>query len=496
LVGISKRFGSVQANQGIDLDIYPGRIHALLGENGAGKSTLMSILAGRLQPDSGLIVVDGQKRFFKSTADAIAAGIGMVYQHFTLVDQLDVTENILLGQEQGVWLNRRKMIRRVHALAERYGLQVDPERKIFRLSMGERQRVEILKLLHRQSRVLILDEPTAVLTPDETQQLFVALRQMTRQGKAIVFISHKLTEVMQVSDGVAILRRGRIIDQVPTAEIRSRRELARRMVGRDVVLDVSREPVEPRQRVLRVEGLSSERLSDIQLSVRQGEIVSIVGVAGNGQQPLVETICGLLEPREGRVTILGLPWHRFFQGPPIEGLSYIPEDRQGLATCRELHLIDNFLLTTRRLFSRGVWLRRSGAVQQTKDLIDQFAITPPLPKVLARQLSGGNLQKMVLAREFFRRPRLIVAEQPTQGLDIQATEEVWKLLLNARRKAGILIVTGDLAEARALSDRIAVIFDGRLVDTFSANDPAKLDMIGSMMAGLTIGGNDAKRASN
>ena len=485
LENISKSFGAVQANKKINLDIYSGKIKALLGENGAGKSTLMSILAGQLQPDSGRILIKGKPFAFSSTKAAISAGIGMVYQHFMLIDAMTVAENILLGQDERFFLNPKKMKRIVKDLADRYELDIDPSARISNLSMGEKQRVEILKLLYRQSQFLIFDEPTAVLTPPETAHLFDALRQMANQGKAIVFISHKLDEVLEIADEIAVLRHGQVVDTLDAVDVSSKSELARLMVGREIMLQIEKQPMEPKQMVLRVEGLSNNLLENINLEVRQGEILGIVGVSGNGQKPLVETICGLQPPEKGDVFILGQPWNRFFiQRPWDGGLSYIPEDRQGLAVCLGLDLLDNFLLTTREGFSSGPWLRKGKAEIKAKELIASFGVKPGNVRVLARQLSGGNLQKMVLAREFYRKPRLIVAEQPTQGLDIAATGDVWNLLLKAREKTGVLLITGDLSEALTLSDRIAVMFEGRIMDTFSASDTEKIRQIGLMMAGI------------
>ena len=485
LQAISKAFGPVRANQDISLDIHAGRTLVLLGENGAGKSTLMSILAGRLQPDSGTIFVDGKPTAIQSTQRAHMLGIGMVYQHFMLVDAMTVTENVLLGQREGFWLPLKKLRQKVAGLAEQYGLQVDPDARVADLSMGERQRVEILKLLYRESRILIFDEPTTVLTPNEAGQLFEALKKMAAQGKAILFISHKLDEVMQLADDIAILRKGRVTGQMPAHQVTSKADLAMQMVGREVLLQVNRQPMEPRQTVLRVHGLSGNGLKHIDLQVRQGEIVGLVGVAGNGQKALVETICGLRRPLSGTLTILGRQWREFNARQTWDGnLSYVPEDRRGLATCLDMDLVDNFLLTTRQGFSRGPWLDRRRALDKTADLIQEFDVQPPAPGNLARRLSGGNLQKLVLAREFFRRPRLIVAEQPTQGLDIGAMEAIWQVLLKARERAGILLITGDLTEALMLSDRIAVIFEGRIMDTFDADDREKIDNIGLLMAGV------------
>ncbi len=484
LDGISKAFGPVQANQDISLAFRAGKIKSLLGENGAGKSTLMSILAGRLQPDKGRILVEGQPARFRTAQDAINVGIGMVYQHFMLVEAMTVAENIFLGYPGPPLLKPSVMEDRVAALAEQVSLTIDPRARVSTLSMGEKQRVEILKLLFRENRILIFDEPTAVLTPQEADQLFEALRQLAAQHKAIVFISHKLDEVMALSDEIAVLHKGRVVADTAATTIQSKAELAQLMVGREVILQVARDPFEARQRVLRISGLDDGELQDIHLELRQGEILGLVGVAGNGQKPLVETVCGLKPPMSGTVRIMGQDWHRFFKGRRWDGnLAYIPEDRQGLATCRDLSLTDNLLLTTRHGFAVGPWLQHRKAENKMAELSTSFNIVPPNPRLMARQLSGGNLQKMVIAREFFRRPRLIVAEQPTQGLDIAATEEVWRLLLKARERAGILLVTGDLSEALALADRVAVMFEGRIVDTFPAEDQEKIKRIGLMMAG-------------
>jgi len=485
LSGISKSFGDVHANSNVTLDIEEGKILALLGENGAGKSTLMSILAGQLQPDTGSIYRQGEKIVLDTTEKAIACGIGMVYQHFKLVKELTVTENIFLGTKGSFWLNWKKMQAEVSSLAEQYGMQIDPTARISELSMGERQQVEILKLLHRQSSILIFDEPTAVLTPKEADTLFVTMQKMISKGKGIVFISHKLEEVMAIADNIAILRRGKVVDTVATKDVASTAELAGRMVGREVLLEVNRVPMEPRQVVLKVTSLSDDVLDDIDLELRQGEIFGLVGVAGNGQKNLVETVCGLRRPKEDSVKILGAGWKKFFSNMRWDNaLSYIPEDRQGLATCQGLDLLDNFLLTTRGGFTKGPWLLREDAREKASHLMEEFDIRPPNLSAFAWQLSGGNLQKMVLAREFYRKPRLIVAEQPTQGLDIAAAEDIWNLLLKAREAAGILLVTGDLSEALALSDRIGVMYNGRLVDCFYSDDKDKVARIPEMMAGL------------
>jgi simple sugar transport system ATP-binding protein len=485
LSGVTKRFGRTVANDAISLDILPGRIKALLGENGAGKSTLMAMLAGRFKPDAGHIEVAGERVDFSSPRQAIAAGIGMVYQHFMLVENMTVAENVLLGQEGGFALSPRAMRSTVGELAGRFGLALDPGARVGDLSMGERQRVEILKLLYRESRVLIFDEPTAVLTPPEAEALFAALRTMSAQGKAVVFISHKLEEVLAVADEIAILRQGRIEGEFAAGEVQSPAELARRMVGRDVVLDIPREAVEPGRVVLDVRELSGNGLDGVTMSLRQGEILAVVGVAGNGQQQLVETICGLSRPVRGQVNLLGHPWEAFYRHHDWDGaLAWVPEDRAGLATCRNLDLTDNLLLTTREGFSHGIWLDRARAREATRGIVSEHNVQPGRIGLAAWQLSGGNLQKFVLGRELMRRPRLLVAEQPTQGLDIAATEAVWRRLLDARGSTGVLLVTGDLSEALALADRVAVFFRGRVMGLFPTSDAAQVERIGQLMAGL------------
>lgn len=485
LQGISKSFGPIHANRHIDLRIHAGRIKAILGENGAGKSTLMAILSGLLQPDRGRIYVAGRPVRFSSTRQALNMGVGMVYQHFKLVDTMSVAENLFLSARQGVWLSPGKMVAATHRLAARYKLEVDPTARVADLSMGERQRIEILKLLKLQSRVLIFDEPTAVLTPLESQQLFKALKEMRRQGKAIVFISHKLDEVMEIADEIAILRRGRIVGRLDAGAVASKAELARLMVGREILLNVEKTPCESKQIVLKVEHLSGGGLGDVSLQIRQGEILALVGVAGNGQKVLAETLCGLRPPAAGHVRILGASWKRFYANPASsDTLSYIPEDRQRLATCLGLNMVDNFLLTTRLRFCRGIWLKREQAQTSTRHLVKTFGIQPDNIALPVVQLSGGNLQKLVLAREFYRRPRLIIAEQPTQGLDISATEEIWNLLLKARERAGILLITSDLGEALSLADHLAVMFSGRIVGAFAADDAQNIASIGALMAGI------------
>ena len=486
LVRINKSFGPVRANKDISLTFRPGQIKALLGENGAGKSTLMSMLAGRMQPDSGHIRINGEPVRFRSPKDAHRAGIGMVYQHFMLVDSMTVAENVLLGQEDGFLLSPPAMRAAVAELAAQYRVEIDPAARVGTLSMGERQRVEILKLLRRDSRLLIFDEPTAVLTPTETEQLFTALHRMAALGKSIVFISHKLQEVLDIADEIAILRRGEVVDEFDREHVPDKHTLAARMIGRGVDLAFERPALAPGEEVLEVNHLTLPGLEDISFTLRKGEVLAIAGVAGNGQKELVEVLAGLCAPKKRCVTILGREWHAFYpQAPRVNGMAYIPEDRQGIATCPAMSLVDNLLLTARETFTDGLLISRSAALAATLHLISGYDIRPGDPLAPARSLSGGNLQKLVIGRELLRQPSIIIAENPTQGLDVAATEDVWTRLTEARQQAGILLVTGDMAEALQLADRIAIMYRGRFMDCFPKTDTAKVEAIGLMMAGIT-----------
>ncbi len=485
LEGITKRFGPVAANDGITLDIRAGRVKALLGENGAGKSTLMSILSGVLAPDAGRILVDGYPARLRSPKDALGRGIGMVYQHFTLVESMTVAENVILGQAGGFFLSPRRIRADVSRLAGQYGLALDPDARVSSLSMGEKQRVEIAKLLYRRSRVLIFDEPTAVLTPQEGEVLFTAMRAMARMGKAVVFISHKLQEVLDVADEVAILRRGRVADAFDRAEVPDKTELAGRMLGRTMTAFPPAMPQKTGGIVLETENLSGNGLGGVSFALRRGEILAVAGVAGNGQKELVETVCGLVPPERGSVRILARNWREMYPSVPYPGgLAYIPEDRLRRAVCPAFSLAENFLLTARGVFSRGIWLRRQEAGSAVQGILDEYGVIPADKTAPAGAFSGGNLQKFVAGRELFRNPKVIIAENPTQGLDVAAAEEVWRRLLAARDRAGILLVTGDLTEALTLADRVMVMYQGRVMDIFPRSDEAKVGGIGLLMAGI------------
>ena len=477
LRGITKRFGPVVANDRIDFDLRPGEVHALLGENGAGKSTLMSILYGLYSPDEGEIRVNGEPVVVDSPSRAIDLGIGMVHQHFMLVPVMTVTENIVLGEEptRGVLLDVREGARKVKELSDRYGLAVDPDAVIEQVSVGMQQRVEILKTLYRDARILILDEPTAVLTAQETQELFEVLRALKEDGVSIVFISHKLNEVLEISDRVTVLRRGEKIDTVPT-EGATEESLARLMVGREVLLRVEKKSVKPGEPMLEVEDLhvrdlrGLEAVKGVSLTVRGGEVVAIAGVDGNGQLELVQAIAGVVVPESGRVSIAG----EDVTGEGVRettdaGVAHIPEDRQLCGLVLDFTLAENLALREYRqppISNHGV-LSMSGMTDRARELLKEYDVRGGEPSTLASALSGGNQQKVAVAREVASNPKLLIAHQPTRGLDVGAIEFVHRRLLEERDKGrGILLVSLEFEEVRALADRIVVIYEGQIVAEF------------------------------
>jgi len=477
LRGITKRFGPVVANDRIDFDLRQGEVHALLGENGAGKSTLMSILYGLYSPDEGEILVNGEPAAVDSPSRAIELGIGMVHQHFMLVPVMTVTENIVLGEEptRGVLLDVREGARKVKELSDRYGLAVDPDAVIEHVSVGMQQRVEILKTLYRDARILILDEPTAVLTAQETQELFEVLRALKADGVSIVFISHKLNEVLEISDRVTVLRRGEKIDTVPT-EGATEESLARLMVGRDVLLRVEKKSAKLGDPMLEVEDLhvrdqrGLEAVKGVSLTVRGGEVVAIAGVDGNGQLELVQAIAGVVVPESGRVSIGG----EDVTGEGVRetteaGVAHIPEDRQLCGLVLDFTLAENLALREYRqppISNHGV-LSMGGMNDRARELLKEYDVRGGDPGTLASALSGGNQQKVAVAREVASNPKLLIAHQPTRGLDVGAIEFVHRRLLEERDKGrGILLVSLEFEEVRALADRIVVIYEGQIVAEF------------------------------
>jgi general nucleoside transport system ATP-binding protein len=489
--GIVKRFPGVLANDHADFDLRRGEIHALLGENGAGKSTLMNILAGLYRPDAGTILVHDRLAVFASPRQAIQAGIGMIHQHFMLVPSQSVTENVLLGMDRPRFrLNLAQYERTIAELGERYGLPVDPRAKIWQLSVGEQQRVEILKMLYRGAEVLILDEPTAVLGPQEAEGLFTVLRDMAAGGKSIIFISHKLQEVMALADRVTVLRRGRVTAaDLPTSSS-SQAELARLMVGREVLFFVDKQPQEAGAVVLDIAKLRAENdrglpaLRDISLQVRAGEIVGIAGVAGNGQRELAEVITGLRRAASGQVTLSG----EMISNQPArkairQGVAHVPEDRTHVGSAPSLSITDNLIMKQYSLppIGRGPWLDATAASAFANQLKETYQIRAPSVNIQARLLSGGNLQRLILAREITTQPKCMVAMQPTQGLDVGAIETVHQLLLEQRKQGvAILLISEELDELLALSDRIAVIYEGQIVG--EVND-SNIERIGLLMTG-------------
>ncbi len=492
LRGIVKRFPGVVANDGVDFALSAGEVHALLGENGAGKSTLMNILDGMYQPDSGEILIDGRPVAFRSPRDAIAAGLGMVHQHFTLVASMTVTENILIGLDRPrLRLDLRRHDAEVGRLAEAHGLRIDPRAKVWQLSVGERQRVEILKVLYRGARVLIMDEPTAVLAPQEVDDLFRTLRSMTQGGRSIVFISHKLGEVLSIADRVTVMRRGRVTAKGLPAAGMTQPQLARLMVGREVLESLERTWLPPGDVVLSLEHVEAEgdrgvqALRGVDLQVRSGEIVGIAAVAGNGQSELAEVISGL-RPCRGRVMVSGedianRPVRKAIQ----RGVAHVPEDRTGVGTAPNLSLVDNLIMKRYRAkpIARGWTIDMGAARSAASELKDSYQIAAPSIETQARLLSGGNIQRLILAREIESEPRLLIAVQPTRGLDVGAVESAHRLLME-RRTAGaaIVLISEDLDEILALSDRVAVLFEGRIVGMMEAAD-ADVNRIGLLMTG-------------
>ncbi len=489
--GIVKRFPGVLANDHADFGLRRGEIHALLGENGAGKSTLMNILAGLYRPDAGTILVHDQPAVFASPRQAIQAGIGMIHQHFMLVPSQSVTENVLLGMDRPRFrLNLPQYERTIAELGQRYGLPVDPRAKIWQLSVGEQQRVEILKMLYRGADVLILDEPTAVLGPQEAEGLFAVLRDMAAGGKSIIFISHKLQEVMALADRVTVLRRGRVTAADVQTSGSSPAELARLMVGREVLFFVDKQPQEPGAVVLDIAEVRAENdrglpaLRDFSLQVRAGEIVGIAGVAGNGQRELAEVITGLRRAVSGQVTLNGETISNQPARKAIrQGVAHVPEDRTHVGSAPSLSITDNLIMKqySQVPIGRGPWLDATAAGVFANKLKDAYQISAPSVNIQARLLSGGNLQRLILAREITAQPKLMIAMQPTQGLDVGAIETVHRLLLEQRAQGvAILLISEELDELLALSDRIAVIYEGQIVGEVNDGD---VERIGLLMTG-------------
>lgn len=494
MTGITKQFPGVLANDSIDLELNRGEIHALLGENGAGKTTLMKILYGLYQADSGKIEVRDREVKIDGPAEAIRLGIGMVHQHFMLIPPFTVAENIVLGVEPsqaGLHLDMPKAIRSVEELSDKYGLRVDPTSKIENISVGMQQRVEILKALYRGAEILVLDEPTAVLTPQEVAELAQIMRGLAGQGKSIIFITHKLKEVIAIADRVTVIRRGRVIGTRDTATATTE-ELANMMVGRDVELVVHKKKAEPGAVVLDVSGLCAQSnrklaaLKGVSFQVRAGEILGIAGVEGNGQTELVEALTGLRRATAGRVTLKGEDITNLSPRKIIERkVAHVPEDRQRRGLILDFSLSENMVLGSyhRKPFARGIRLVWGAIRDYARRLIGEFDVRTPGEAVNARSLSGGNQQKVILARELSRDPDLLVIAQPTRGLDVGAIEFVHHRLVEARDAGkAVLLVSLELDEIMSLSDRIAVMYEGEIVGEMPA-EKATEEQLGLLMAG-------------
>ncbi len=495
LRGITKIFPGVLANDNVNLALEQGEIHALLGENGAGKTTLMNILYGLYKPDKGEILIQGEKADIQDPNDAIAHGIGMVHQHFMLIPVMTVTENVMLGVEptrNGIFLDKDKVAKHIREISEQYGLEVDPDTYIKDLPVGIQQRVEIIKVLYRQASILILDEPTAVLTPQEVEGLFKILQTLIDAGKSIIFITHKLKEVMAVADRITVLRLGRTVDTVSPKAV-TLEKLATMMVGREVNLVVRKKPAQPKEPALEVKNLyvRDERknmvVNGVSFDVHKGEVLGMAGVQGNGQTELVYALTGLLPAEAGEMLLLGKAVHHTTPRTIIErGVAHIPEDRQKHGLILSFPIHDNFVLCNYYLppFAKGISLQQDVIISNGEKLVKQFDVRTPSIYVNASTLSGGNQQKVIIGREFSRPIELLIASQPTRGLDVGSIEYIHSRIIEKRGEGtAVLLVSSELDEILALSDRIAVMYRGQIVDIVDASKASK-EYLGLLMAGI------------
>lgn len=494
MVDITKQFPGVLANDKVNLEVNEGEILALLGENGAGKSTLMKQLYGLYKPDSGKILINGEERVFNSPVDAINAGIGMIHQHFMLVSNLTVVENVALGlkSSRGLFLDLDVVEKRILEICETYKLKVDPKAYIWQLAVGEQQRVEIIKALYRGADLLILDEPTAVLTPQEVEEFFVILRKMAEAKHSLIFISHKLNEVIEISDRIVILRDGRSVAEKKNENI-TKTELAEKMVGRPVVLQYEKTPLNQRDIRLKIVNLhvendwGNEKVCGVDLEIHGGEILGLAGVSGNGQPELAQALAGLRKPTQGKIYLNGkdvtdaTPYER-----TLAGQSYIPEERNKDGVIKDFNISENFILEDhdKEPYSKHTFFNFANIARETQKAVDDFAVKTPNLKTFVKNLSGGNVQKLILARELSRNPSVLIAAQPTRGVDIGASEYIHQRLLKQRDQGtATLLISEDLDEIRALSDRIAVIFEGKIMGIVDAAT-ATSEQLGLMMAGI------------
>ncbi len=495
--GITKRFPGVLANDRVNLTLHQGEILALLGENGAGKSTLMNMLYGLYHPDEGEIWIKGEQVALKNPRDAIDRGVGMVHQHFQLVPVMTVAENVMLGSEVtrgGGVLDRRQAQAQVRALSEKYGLQVDPTAVVEDLPVGTQQRVEIIKALYRKADILILDEPTAVLTPQEANELFHIMKGLTEQNVSIIFITHKLKEVLAIADRIGVLRQGQLVGTA-TPEESTETSLAEMMVGRTVILQVEKEEAKPAEMVLKVEGLfvKDDRhhmtVRGVDLEVRAGEIVGVAGVQGNGQRELVEALTGLRPVADGRITIAGMDATHFSPRQNTElGVAHIPEDREKHGLVMAYSLAENMVLNNyyQSPFANGVIMHHRIIRKRGDELVQQFDVRPPNANLHASKLSGGNKQKVIVAREFSRPVKLLIAAQPTRGIDVGSIEFIHQQIVAQRdRGVAVLVVSAELDEVLSLADRVVVMFDGRIVANLPIEEATR-EKVGLLMAGSEV----------
>lgn len=493
LKNICKSFGPVNANQDICLDVNKGEILALLGENGSGKSTLVNMLSGIYQPDKGSIFIDGKEVIFHSPKDAINAGIGMVHQHFKLIDVLTAQQNIVIGNKNFAFIHRKKLTENINKVAEKYQLSVNPQKKIYEMSVGEQQSVEIIKVLYRGANVLILDEPTAVLTPQETETLFNILRNMKKQGCSIIIITHKLNEVMEISDRVTVLRKGRTIKTVKTSET-SARALTEMMVGSKISLEITRAEAKisekPLLSIKNLEITNKENikvLKKVSFDLYGGEILGVAGIAGSGQKELCESIAGLIKASDGQVQFMGDNILGLNPGDIIKkgiSMSFVPEDRLGMGLVAGMDIVDNVVLKSYKQ-TKGAFVDRVSGKKLAEDIVDRFEISTPSVNHVVKKLSGGNIQKVLLGREINLNPKVLITAYPVRGLDIGASYNIYDVLNEQKMKGvAILFIGEDLDVLKELCDKIMVINNGQIMDIVNAEEVTKED-IGLLMLGHT-----------